>query len=95
MTISGNSDCASTHICEMMQRLGIDPGAGAAPRLSLTYMAAHHRCKSCTAKSECAEWLAGAPTLAPGAPDFCPCKDILFELQIGQPRRASVSPSAA
>ena len=80
-----------TYISEMMQRLGIDPGEGAVPRLSLIYTTAFHRCESCPAKQACREWLGSMPQSVAAAPRFCPNDDLLFELRINQPGRASVA----
>jgi hypothetical protein len=69
----------------MMERLGIEPGGGVVPRLSLTYATALHRCEPCRSKQACREWLDGMPGSAAFAPGFCPNGDILFELQVDQP----------
>lgn len=74
-----------THIVEMMQRLGIEPGGGAVSQLCLSYAAAFHRCEACPSKPACREWLDSAPQPATFAPRFCPNADILFELQVDQP----------
>src|SRR6516162_3943645 len=37
----------STHIYEMMTRLGLEPGAGVLPQLSLCYATAVRRCENC------------------------------------------------
>ena len=79
-----------TYISEMMQRLGIDPGEGAIPRLSMIYTTAFHRCEACPAKRACREWLDSMPPSVATAPDFCPNADLLFELRVNQPGRASV-----
>jgi hypothetical protein len=75
----------STHIYEMMARLGIEPGAGVLPRLSLRYATALHRCENCRSKKACQDWLDYAPAMINFAPDFCVNADILFELQYDQP----------
>jgi len=75
----------STHIYGMMARLGVDPGAGVLPRLSLRYATAIHRCEGCQSKKACQDWLDYAPALVNFAPDFCVNADILFELQYDQP----------
>jgi hypothetical protein len=69
----------------MMRRLGIEPGAGIVPQLSLSYIAAFHRCETCPFKQACRDWLDS--TLAPVslAPRFCPNAGIFFELQVDQP----------
>jgi hypothetical protein len=71
----------SMHIYEMMARLGIEPGAGVLPQLSLRYATALRRCENC----RCQDWLDYAPAMVNFAPDFCMNADILFELQYDQP----------
>jgi hypothetical protein len=85
----------STHIYEMMARLGIEPGAGVLPQLSLRYAAAVRRCENCRSKKACQEWLDYAPAMVNFAPDFCLNADILFELQYDQagPRRFNSAPN--
>jgi hypothetical protein len=75
----------STHIYEMMTRLGIEPGAGVLPQLSLRYATAARRCEKCRSKKACQGWLDYAPAMVNFAPDFCMNADILFELQYDQP----------
>jgi len=75
-----------THIREMMEHLGIEPGGGGVPRWSLAYSTAFHRCEGCTNKQACRDWLATMPALVSFAPRFCPNADIFFELQVEQPR---------
>ena len=81
----------SMHIDEMVARLGIEPGAGVLPRLSLRYATAIHRCEDCQSKKACRDWLDYSPVMVNFAPDFCTNADILFELQYDQPwsRRAN------
>jgi Family of unknown function (DUF6455) len=74
----------SVHIYEMMARLGIDPGAGVLPRLSLRYATALQRCENCRSKKACQDWFDYAPAMVNFAPDFCMSADILFELQFDQ-----------
>jgi len=75
----------SALIYEMMARLGIAPGAGDSPYLSLRVATAFHRCEACRAKQACQAWLDCAPAMASFAPQFCANADILFELQYDQP----------
>jgi Family of unknown function (DUF6455) len=75
----------SVHIYEMMERLGINPGAGVLPRLSLRYATALQRCEDCRSKKACQDWLDCAPMMVNFAPDFCMNADILFELQFDRP----------
>jgi hypothetical protein len=74
------------YIVEMMERLGIEPGGGAVPRLALSYATALQRCEACQSKQACRDWLDRMPQSVVAAPRFCPSADILFELQVGQPR---------
>ena len=74
-----------TYAAEMMERLGIDPGAGAVPRWSLTHMTAFRRCQACPSKTECRAWLDGMPMSFASAPGFCPNADLFFEMQIDRP----------
>jgi hypothetical protein len=76
-----------TYICEMMERLGIEPGGGVVPRLGLSYMTAFHRCEICPSKQTCREWLDTTQRPATFAPAFCPNTDIFFELQVNYPQR--------
>jgi hypothetical protein len=79
------------YICEMMERVGIEPGGGVVPRLGLIYTTAFHRCEACVAKQACRDWLDNTRAPVTFAPRFCPNTDILFELQVDYPRRHSVS----
>lgn len=73
------------HMREMMERLGIEPGGGVVPSLSLSYAAALNRCEACPSKRACRDWLDRTPASAAFAPHFCPNADIFFELQVDQP----------
>ena len=79
----------SMPVYEMMARLGIDPGEGILPRLSMRYATALRRCENCRSKRACRDWLDYAPAMVNFAPDFCANADILFDLQCDQsgPRR--------
>lgn len=74
------------YMCEMMERLGIEPGGGMAARVGPSYALALHRCEACLSKEACREWLDSMSTSVAFAPGFCPNADIFFELQIDQPR---------
>ena len=76
---------APIYMREMMERLGIEPGGGAAPSLSLSYATAFHRCEACLSKQACREWLDRMPAAAALAPRFCPNADIFFALQVDEP----------
>ena len=72
----------TTHIYEMMEHLGIEPGGGTISSLGLMYATAFRRCQACSSKETCRDWLdcrRGSTMLAPG---FCPNADILVELQL-------------
>jgi hypothetical protein len=71
-----------TLICEMMQRLGIEPGGGVLPDLGLRYLRAFRRCEQCISKRACRAWLDDRSSSAAHAPHFCANADALFELQI-------------
>jgi Family of unknown function (DUF6455) len=73
------------HMVRMMQRLGIEPGGGVVPHLSLSYITAFHRCEACPSKQGCRDWLDSVPASVLLAPRFCPNADILFELRVDQP----------
>ena len=79
----------SMPVYEMMARLGIDPGEGVLPGLSMRYATALRRCENCRSKRACRDWLDYAPAMVNFAPDFCANADILFDLQCDQsgPRR--------
>ena len=74
-----------TYICEMMGRLGIEPGGGVVPRLSLSYATAFRQCEACLSAQACREWLDRKPKSVVFAPTFCPNADIFFELQLESP----------
>jgi hypothetical protein len=69
----------------MMRHLGIEPGAGIVPQLSLSYIAAFRRCETCPSKQACRDWLDSARASVSLAPRFCPNAGIFFELQVDQP----------
>ena len=66
---------------EMMKRLDIDPAGAILPQVCLSYFTALHRCESCPCKQTCRDWLDERAAAAGAPPHFCPCADILFELQ--------------
>ena len=73
---------APEQLCEMMARLGIEPG----PQTHLRYAAA--RCEACRFKRACQDWLDYAPAMMNFAPDFCANADMLFDMQYDQTGRA-------
>jgi hypothetical protein len=83
------------YLHEMMERLGIEPGGGVVPRLSLTYATALRRCEACRSTQACRDWLDNMPASAVFAPRFCANADILFQLQADQPGLAMGRPSFA
>ena len=68
----------STHLYEMMARLGIEPGV--LPQTHLRYAAA--RCEACRFKRACQNCY--APVMLNFAPDFCPNADMLFDMRYEQ-----------
>jgi hypothetical protein len=73
------------HMVRMMQRLGIEPGGGVVPRLSVSYITAFHRCETCPSKQACRVWLDSMPASVLLAPRFCPNSGIFLELQVDRP----------
>jgi Family of unknown function (DUF6455) len=71
---------SAANLDTMMERLGIDLGCRATPRLGLTFSCALRTCSSCTAREACAEWQAKGPEAPFGPPEFCPNTDLLWEL---------------
>jgi len=72
-------------LCQMMERLGVEPAGGVVSRWSLSYLTALHRCQGCPSKDACHAWLDSMPMSVSFAPGFCPNADILFEMQVDQP----------
>ena len=93
--MSNTQNRQPTYLCEMLERLGLDPAEGAVPHFSLSHITAFHRCEACPSKSACREWLDKMPTSVSFAPDFCANADILFELQVEHPGRAEPAPKAS
>ena len=91
MAASAARERQPTFICEMMERLGIEPGGGVVPRLGLTYTTAFHRCEACPSRQACRDWLDNTPAPVTLAPRFCPNTDVFFELQVDYPQRHSGS----
>lgn len=75
----------SMQVYDMMARLGIDPGGGVVPLLSMRYATALRQCENCQSKTSCQNWLDCAASMVNFAPGFCANADILFELQYDQP----------
>jgi Family of unknown function (DUF6455) len=90
MPSSENSDLRELQVYKMMERLGIELGAGVIPRYGLMYISAVRNCRSCGAVPPCNEWLgaASSPQIAPG---FCPNRDIFLELAYAQTTRRSTA----
>jgi hypothetical protein len=70
----------TTYIGEMIGRLGIDMAYAALPRYGLAFSSALRACNSCTARAQCAQWLAKTRDTAFGPPKFCANADLLWEL---------------
>ena len=68
------------NIGKMMGRLGIDMGYAALPRYGLAFSSALRACNSCTARAQCAQWMAKTRQTAFGPPKFCASVDLLWEL---------------
>lgn len=88
MPSSENSDLQELQVYKMMERLGIELGAGVIPRYGLMYVSAVRNCRSCGAAAACTACLgAASPTRV--APGFCPSRDIFLELAYTQTARRS------
>jgi hypothetical protein len=79
MPSSENSGLRELEVYKMLERLGIELGAGVIPRCGLMYVSAVRNCRNCGSVSARAEWLAAASSTC-GAPGFCPNRDIFLEL---------------
>jgi hypothetical protein len=73
------------YMCEMMERLGLEPGGGVVALLGLSYATALRSCEVCPSKEACRGWLDSMPASVVFAPRFCPNADIFFELEVDQP----------
>jgi Family of unknown function (DUF6455) len=90
MPSSENSDFQELQVYKMMERLGIELGAGVIPRYGLMYVSAVRNCRSCGAAATCTEWL-GAASSIHVTPGFCPNRDIFLELAYTQTARRSTA----
>jgi Family of unknown function (DUF6455) len=88
MRSSETCDLRELEVYKMLERLGIELGAGVIPRYGLMYVAAVWNCRSCGAVPACTAWL-GAASSTCVAPDFCPSRDIFLELAYAQTVRRS------
>ena len=61
MAVSAIRELRPIHVFEMMERLGIEPSSSVAPRSTLTYATAVHRCEVCPYHENCRYWLDHAP----------------------------------
>jgi hypothetical protein len=52
----------------------------ALPRYGLAFSPALRACNSCTARAQCAQWMADTRHTAFGPPKFCASADLLWEL---------------
>jgi hypothetical protein len=90
MNSSEKSDLQELQVYKMMERLGLELGAGVIPRYGLMYVSAVRNCRSCGAAPACTGWL-GAASSARVAPGFCPNRDIFLELACTQTARRSTA----
>jgi hypothetical protein len=60
MPSSESSDLRELEVYKMLERLGIELGAGVIPRYGLMYVSAVRNCRNCGSASACAEWLGAA-----------------------------------
>ena len=75
MPSSENRDLPELHVYKMLERLGIELGAGVIPRYGLMDISANRNCGSRGAASASTERL-GAASSPAVAPEFCPNHDI-------------------
>jgi hypothetical protein len=90
MRSSEKCDLRELEVYKMLERLGIELGAGVIPRYGLMYVSAIRNCRSCDAVPACAAWL-GVAASTSVAPDFCPSRDIFLELAYAQSARRSTA----
>ncbi len=64
-------------LCDMLERLGLDPGMLAHGRLATALRAAVATCQSCDRDQLCQSWLVRAPEWLDAAPAFCPNAELL------------------
>jgi hypothetical protein len=60
MRPSEKRDLRELEVYKMLERLGIELGAGVIPRYGLMYVSAVRNCRSCDAVPACAAWLGAA-----------------------------------
>ena len=70
----------TANIGKMMGRLGIDRAYAVLPRYGLSFSSALRACNSCTARAQCAQWMADTRHTTFGPPKFCASADLLWEL---------------
>jgi len=90
MRSSEKCDLRELEVYKMLERLGIELGAGVIPRYGLMYVSAVRNCRKCGAVPACTAWL-GTASSACVAPDFCPSRDIFLELAQAQTVRRSTA----
>jgi hypothetical protein len=81
MDTSGKCDLRELEVYKMLERLGIELGAGVIPRYGLMYASAVRACQTCGSVHACAAWL-GSASASCIAPEFCPNADIFVELEL-------------
>jgi hypothetical protein len=84
--LPGKSETGELEVYKMLERLGIELGAGVVPRYGLMYMAAVRTCRRCGSSRACAAWV-GSQSASCIAPDFCPNADIFTGLAMEGPTR--------
>jgi hypothetical protein len=80
----GKPEIGELEVYKMLERLGLELGAGVVPRYGLMYMAAIRTCRTCGSARACAAWVGSDAALCI-APDFCPNADIFTELVMEGP----------
>jgi len=80
----GKPEIGELEVYKMLERLGLELGAGVVPRYGLMYMAAIRTCRTCGSARACAAWVGSDAALCI-APDFCPNADIFTELVMEEP----------
>jgi len=69
------------NMCEMLDRLGLDPSMLAHGRLASDLRAAVNRCQSCNADQVCLDWLVRAPECVDKPPAFCPNAELFASVR--------------
>ena len=83
MPTSEKGELRELQVYKMLERLGIELGAGVIPRYGLMDISTVRNRRSCGAASPCTEYLGAASSPAVGR-DFCPNHDILLAVARAQ-----------